>query len=169
MSHRRVVGLLVTSVVCGMCSAGWAADPASSSAPSSTAAAQVAETIKGRITSLDLQSSTPSVQVTLADGTVSTLALDQKNTTVWQDGKAALLSQLTLGQRVKIRHELKGGKDAASSISIARVGMNSPVAPTAAVSQPAPTASAPASAAPAGTATSHAGSTTGAQPSSPKN
>ena len=115
--------------------AGTATPAAPSTTPtpaaqSTTSAQGQTVAVEGSIVALDLQALMPTLKLRAADGKTWTLALDSKTTSVWKDGQMAKLDQLKSGQWVKVRHEMKDGRDLAQSIRISADAKPMPMAST---------------------------------------
>ena len=99
-----------------------ASQPAGASSTTSTPAASPAatrtSTTEGSITALNLTAVPPTLQLRDANGKTWPLTVDLKTTTVWNAGRMEKLDQLKVGQTVKIRHAMTGGKELAQSITL---------------------------------------------------
>ncbi len=68
----------------------------------------------GTISDINAQS----LKLSAVDGSSSTIAIDPVTTSVWKMGKMLPLSDLKSGDKVKVRHTTKNGKDVAKSIEV---------------------------------------------------
>ena len=133
-----IIALLVSGVVPSVRAADHST-PAAGHASSTTAARDVLTTV-GSISQLDLKASTPNLTLTSTSGKAQTLLLDPRATSLWQGNQQGKLSDLRVGQQVKIRYTMKAGKATAKSILLAQA----PKPAAAASSAPMSTTSTPA-------------------------
>lgn len=87
-------------------------------------------TFEGSIAGLDLASATPSLRVSAEDGKARTLRVDELETSVWKGGRLVQPQDLEVGQRVRVRHMSRDGKDTAQSIEILQAGAAPGAAPS---------------------------------------
>ena len=151
MQRLKMLGV-ATGLVCSLGASAQAADPSARPATPTTAAAKtattahptssakpVAPTVAGTLTVIDLQSSTPSMQVKKADGQLVQLGVDAQSTTVWQNGRSIPLNQLTMGQSVKVRYSDKNGKSIAKAILVQPAASSGSRAPSSTPAASSPT------------------------------
>ena len=74
--------------------------------------------IKGSIGSVDLKAQPPIVKVTSEQGKLVTLQVDPSATKVTQNGQAAKLEALKVGQQVEVESSEKNGKPVARAIAV---------------------------------------------------
>lgn len=68
----------------------------------------------GTIANIDAKS----LKLSSADGSSSTITIDPAATSVWKMGKSLPISDLKVGEKVKVRRTTKNGKDVAKSIEV---------------------------------------------------
>lgn len=83
-----------------------------------TGAAQEEQERSGSIQSIDLKGTPPILKLSGSAGRTWTLALDLRRTAVTQNGKAAKLEQLRVGQAVTVTTEMQNGREFAKSIQV---------------------------------------------------
>lgn len=75
---------------------------------------------EGSISALDLKALPPTLKIMGAGGESWTLEVDRKETSVLQEGRAAKLDELRIGQQVKVKFVKRGGKELAKTIEVAK-------------------------------------------------
>ena len=88
--------------------------------PPSAPAAEGGISIDGTITALDLTASSPSVQLTVANGVAWTLSLDP-STSILKSGKSVKLDELTVGDRARVRFAMKEGGHVLRTLEVTEV------------------------------------------------
>ncbi len=123
---KRYSTVLIVSVLalCGMVSVALAAEYTGSKT-STTATPQI-ETAEGSLSGVDL--TTNSLKVTDSNGKIWNLAIDPKTTTAWKGSQPLALSQLKVGDQVKVRCASKNGRQICKSIEIRQVSAAAPAA-----------------------------------------
>ncbi len=121
MGKSSLSALIALTALCGFAVYGYAdtaaAPAAVTTANSVAASAEMVNSTEGTIASMDVQSAAPWIKVS-SNGSVMTIQLDAKSTTVWKAGKAMTLADLKAGDKVTVRHTAKNGKEVAKSIEI---------------------------------------------------
>jgi len=74
--------------------------------------------VEGTIAALNLQAQSPTIDLSGTDGKKWTVAVNLKTTAVWQSAKPGSISDLKVGQHVKVRHAVIGGREVAKSIEV---------------------------------------------------
>ncbi len=124
MKKNFTMGLILTFMVLGLAPLAFAVEksvaPVTASMPTHTTATATPQvtSVEGTVVSIDMLSSTPTLKLTLASGQLSSVQLDRLATTVWKGSQPIGLTQLTAGQKVKVRCKAKNGKQIANSIEI---------------------------------------------------
>ena len=122
MKRNWKTGLLLTWMVWGVVSLAIAGEHPGTTTANPTSTAPLTA-VQGAISDLDLQAN--SLKLTAQDGKVLMLELDPKATLVWKDNQMANLTDLKVGEQVKVRYlMMKEGKPMAKSVNI----MQSPAA-----------------------------------------
>lgn len=96
---------------------GLALEPKAKSAALTSTPTPPVTSRDGSISALDLTAHPPHLTLTETDGRLWVLDLD-RSTTVWQEGQSLTLNELQVGERVRVRHRSKGGKEVVKSIEI---------------------------------------------------
>ena len=86
---------------------------------STTAQTQQTWEAEGSVTGLELQGTTPTLAVRGANGQTWNFTLNSQGTTVWTGSQLGSLSQLKLGEQVKVRYAQQGAAKLAKSVRIA--------------------------------------------------
>ncbi len=107
---------VIVLVLCGMVSVAAAADYAGSTT-TTTSTPQIV-TAEGLLSGVDLPNN--SLKVTDSTGKIWNLAIDPKATTAWKGNQPLTLSQLKIGERVKVRCTSKEGKQICKSIEVSQ-------------------------------------------------
>ncbi len=111
----------------GIITSAWAVDqgaPAIAQKKIETGAAtassaQQPAAVQGSITGLNLQDAAPTIALKGNSGQSWNLAIDPKATTVWNGSQLGNISQLKLGEQVKVRYAEQNGRRIAKTIEIA--------------------------------------------------
>ncbi len=74
-------------------------------------------TTEGIVSALDVQSSTPWIQVKQADGHEAMIQIG-RTATAWKEGKKTIWANVKLNEKVKVRHMTKEGKEVAKTVEI---------------------------------------------------
>ena len=121
---KKMAWLVLAALMLSSASTVFAADAAapqvSAAAPAkavTTPAPKVTST-EGSITAIDAQSATPNLAVTGADGKAVTIQIDKLLTSVWKGTSKLTLADLKAGDKVKVRHTAKDGKETAKTIEV---------------------------------------------------
>ena len=116
MKRYSVLGMASVLALCGTVSVALAADyTGSKTSTTSTTATPQIETAEGSLSGINLI--TNSLTVT-TKGKILNLAIDPKATTAWKGSQPFTLSQLKLGDQVKVRYASKDGKQLCKSIEV---------------------------------------------------
>jgi len=116
--------ILVAAVIFGMAPVAFAAEapagttPVAAPAKAVTAPVPAVKSTEGPIKALDLQSATPNLTVTGADSKDVVIQIDKLLTTVWKGMQKLPLTDLKAGDKVKVRHTTKDGKEMAKTIEV---------------------------------------------------
>lgn len=130
MTRKTMGALFLACATAGVLPALCAAEEPATSKPMSSSSAPTPQTMtaEGAVSSVDLTSIPPSVQLTTADGKTWSMVLDAKTTSVWKGNQIATPEAVKTGDHVKVRYMAKDGKHWVKSIQIieAMGGASSP-------------------------------------------
>ncbi len=112
MKKRRTI-LVLAVLIAGIAPLVYGVEHTPIPVGSSSKATPSVEKLVGTISSVNAQSLTLSSM----DGKSSTIALDSA-TSAWKMGKTLPVNDLKAGEKVKVRHMTKDGKDVAKSIEV---------------------------------------------------
>ena len=115
--YTKSVLVVVTLVMCGLASVGYALEQNTMPAGSTFKTTPPVISTEGSISSVDLGSPTPSVVLTMAGGGSQTFQLGP-TTTIWKSGQALTAAQLKVGDRVKVRHMTRNSKEIVKSVEV---------------------------------------------------
>ncbi len=111
------IWIIVMLGTCGAATSAFGLEKTVAPVSSTVKATPLIASMEGSIGALDVKSQTPSLRLILTGGRSRSLELDRA-TTVWKDRQALTLDRLKVGDRVKIRHMTKNGRQMAKSIEI---------------------------------------------------
>lgn len=121
---KKMTWLILAALVFGSVPAAFAADtptgsvPVAAPAKAVTAPAPKVTSTEGSITAIDVQSAAPNLSVTGADGKAVAIQIDKLLTSVWKGTQKLTLAELKSGDKVKVRHTTKDGKEVAKTIEV---------------------------------------------------
>ena len=117
---NRQMAVCTTVLLLSGVAISWA-EPASQPVESKSGATVdtvTSSTVEASIAALDLAAVPATVRLISADGKSWTLIVDPKMTSVSKSGQPLAWDQLKVGDAVKVRHAMMGGKDTAQSIRV---------------------------------------------------
>ncbi|HNV87092.1 MAG TPA: hypothetical protein PKL97_09060 [Candidatus Omnitrophota bacterium] len=115
---------LIAAVTVGMAPVAFAAEAPAGTAPVAapakavTAPVPAVKSTEGPIKALDIQSALPNLTLTGSDNKDVTIQIDKLLTTVWKGMQKLPLTDLKAGDKVKVRHTTKDGKEVAKTIEV---------------------------------------------------
>lgn len=115
-SHKLFLALmLVMSILIPM---GYATEQMAIPKMSASEATPSITATTGTISLIDVNSKTPNLKISDANGNSTTVQIDIATTSAWKMGKMLPLAQLKAGDKVKVRRSVVNGKDVAKSIEV---------------------------------------------------
>ena len=118
MGRRGKVWVVALWMMSSMMSPAFAVERNAVPVSSTSIATPPITSTEGSITLLNLKSRKPHLTLTAADGSSWALEINRATTTVWKKGQNLTLSQLKIGDQIKVRHLTKKGKHVAKSIEV---------------------------------------------------
>ena len=112
-----MVWIVVVWAICSFIPSASAYEAEALTASSTSTATPAILSTEGSISLLERHPHTTSLKLTLPDGSSGMFELDH-STTFWKNGQALALDQLKVGDRVKVRHLLKKGREIVKSIEV---------------------------------------------------
>ena len=112
-----MVWIVAVLAICGVIPSALAYESDVLPASSTSTATPAITSTEGSISLLEKHPHTTSLKLTLSDGSSGTFELNH-STTFWKNGQALTLDQLKVGNRVKVRHLLKKGREIVKSIEV---------------------------------------------------